>query len=113
MGGPVSVDSDVKDSSLVGCISSSRHTSMNGDKWGFIVVYHHDNQYIAIPCPLNTQAEKNIFVGYEMAHNTAAKGRGLDRSTLVGVSQEILQKESPIKPYINHSTIDDESDNQE
>ena len=113
MGGSVSVVSDVKDGSLVGCISSSPHTSMNGDKWGFIVVYHHDNQYIAIPCPLNTQEEKNTFVGFEMAHNTAAKGRGLDRSTLVGVSQEILQKEWPIKPYINHSTIDDESDNQE
>ena len=113
MGGSVSVDSDVKDGSLVGCISSSPHTSMNGDKWSFIVVYHHDNQYIAIPCPLNTQEEKNIFVGFEMAHNTAAKGRGLDRSTLVGVSQELLQKEWPIKAYINHSTIDDESDNQE
>lgn len=113
MGGPVSVDSDVKDGSLVGCISGFSYTSINGDKWGFMVVYHHDNQYIAIPCPLNTQAEENEFVGFEMVHNTAARGRGLDRSTLQGVDQEVLQKEQPIEAYINHSTISDKSDIQE
>lgn len=113
MGGPVSVDSDVKDGSLLGCISNSPHTSVNGDKWTFMIVYHHDNQYIAIPCPVNIQEEKNVFFGFEMVHDTAARGRGMDRSKLVGVSQEILQKEWPINTYIRHSEIDDESDNHE
>lgn len=97
MFGPVMEESSVEPSSLVGTIDLSPTSTNTGEEWHWMIVYHHNRQYVALPCRADGIGEKSEFlVAVEMLNKNMVVGSGMDKSNLSGINYEELSKEIPI-----------------
>ncbi len=95
--GPVMEESDDENYSLVGTIDLSPSSKTTGEEWRWMIVYHHNHRYVALPCRAEGVGQRSEFlVAVEMLNKDIVAGRGIDRSTLSGVNYEELSKEIPI-----------------
>ena len=95
--GSVSEDSEVEDGALVGRIDRSPSITSSGGKWHWMVVYHHDQRYVAFPCAYDGEKQDSgIVTGVEMLNENLVVGRGMDKSTLASVSQDAVSNEITI-----------------
>ena len=107
MSGPVQDDVPVEDGSLLGLINSSPATTENGEEFCWIVVYHHNGRYVALPCVGRSQQPGSV-AGVEMLSESTVTGRGIDRKALVRVGQRQHVDECPIFVHVNQSLKNDD-----
>ena len=95
--GSVNKASGAEHDSLVGCINRTPSIAATGEKWHWIVVYHHNHRYVALPSGDDGQGQRaGLVEAVQMLNEKIVAGRGMDRSTLVGVNYKELSKERSI-----------------
>ena len=96
--GPVMSESGVDRYSLVGTIDLSPSSETTGEEWHWMIVFHHNHRYVALPCRSEGVGQRSEFlVAVEMLNKSLVVGSGMDRSTLSGINYEELSNEIPIR----------------
>ena len=94
MVGPVIGESGNGSYSPVGSIDlppSSKTT------WHWMIVYHHNHRYVALPCRTDGVGQQSEFLlAIEMLNKDVVDGSGMDKSALSGINYEELANEIPI-----------------
>ena len=97
MVGSVIEESSVEDESLVGRIDQSPTIAKTGEEWHWMVVFHHNRRYVALPCGSDDERKQSGFVkAVEMLNANLVAGSGMDKSILAGINREELSKERTI-----------------
>lgn len=97
MVGSVVEDLDDEHDTLVGRLDLTPTVTKTGDEWHWMVVYHHNRRYVALPSISDERRQQEEFVtAVEMLNERKVIGSGMDRSTLAGLSHEELLKERAI-----------------
>ena len=82
--GSVSRESSIADGTLVG---TTGFPPIDGGEWEWMVVDHHMEQYVALPCRPSSEAlSPNSLNVVAMHGSRTVEGRGLDKSTLSRVN---------------------------
>lgn len=97
MVGSVMEDLSDEHDTLVGRLDLSPTVTKTGDEWHWMIVYHHNHRYVALPSIGDERRQQAEFVtAVEMLNENQVTGSGMDRSTLAGLSHEELLKERVI-----------------
>ena len=95
--GSVNEEAHAGQASLVGFVNRDPAIAATGDKWRWMVVYHHILRYVALPCGDPDRGRQlGVVDAVQMLNENMVVGSGMDRSTLAGVSFKELSKERSI-----------------
>ena len=110
MFGPVVEEAKTRKDSLIGRIDLSPSITKAGEVWHWMIVYHHNDQYVALPCDSGEQRRQSgLVTAVEMINEDIVVGRGMERTNLAGVNYDELSKERPIR-VVRESASTSETD---